>query len=166
MEFALAKIYSDIDCGNACGDLIGGKAVERRVQEMDRRGKTRGTEKYLTYPENVKYFLEDGDRKSTGKDELEKALGDDDSSKEVNTLSLVERAMDIPLVVVQSSDMEVNYMEKSKSTKRPPRKIQYDFMIERLPDKWISDEALDAAFVNPKNGKISEVAYRDLDLID
>lgn len=178
IELALAKIYSEIDCGDLCGDLTGGLAVQKRIRDMDRKGKSRTTEKYLTYPENAKYFLDNNNdcennenNNTTMNEEREKLAialeamyvetnekeNDDDDATNALALSLEERAMNMPLVTVRTNDKESMYMVKS--TKRPPKKIEYEFTIGRLPDRRIPDEELD-------EGKNDIECYRNLEQID
>ena len=170
IESALAKIYAEIDCGDQVADIIGGKDVQKRIEDLDRRGKTNGGEKYLTYPENARYFLdEDGEEEDGDRLKLEEALetfGLEDGKKETakeNALAisstLAERAMDMPLVAVRRGKQNNNTMYMVKSTKRPPKRIEYDFTIGRLPDRRIEDEELD----KDNEGKF---AYRDLESID
>tara|TARA_B100000405_G_scaffold39797_1_gene26712 strand:+ start:2697 stop:3479 length:783 start_codon:yes stop_codon:yes gene_type:complete len=170
IESALAKIYAEIDCGDQVADIIGGKDVQKRIEDLDRRGKTNGGEKYLTYPENARYFLdEDGEEEDGDRLKLEEALetfGLEDGKKETakeNALAisstLAERAMDMPLVAVRRGKQNNNAMYMVKSTKRPPKRIEYDFTIGRLPDRRIEDEELD----KDNEGKF---AYRDLESID
>ena len=173
IEHALAKIYAEIDCGDQVADLIGGKDVQKRIKELDRRGKTMKGEKYLTYPENARYFLDEkGGGSKDGEEDrlkLEEALKTfvlDDDEDEANPLamtpsSLAERAMDMPLVAVRRKGKENDdvKMYMVKSTKRPPKRMVHDFTIGRLPDRRIEDEELDEE-------NAGEFAYRDLESID
>jgi hypothetical protein len=171
IESALAKIYGEIDCGDQVADLIGGEEVQKRIRDSDRRGKTNGGEKYLTYPENARYFLADGDGDGDGdRLKLEEALktfvleeDGEGQKKEENALaiapSLAERAMDFPLVAVCRGKENDGAMYMVKSTKRPPKRMEYDFTIGRLPDRRVEDEELD------KENE-GEFAYRDLESID
>ena len=124
-------------------DIIGRKDVQKRIEDLDRRGKTNGVEKYLTYPENARYFLdEDGEEEDGDRLKLEEALktfGLEDGKKETakeNALAisstLAERAMDMPLVAVRRGKQNNNAMYMVKSTKRPPKRIEYDFSIGRV----------------------------------
>ena len=99
---------------------------------------------------------------------LEKALKTfvlDDDEDEANPLaitpSLAERAMDMPLVAVRRKGKEKDdaKMYMVKSTKRPPKRMEHDFTIGRLPDRRIEDEELDEE-------NAGEFAYRDLESID
>ncbi|CAL6445363.1 unnamed protein product [Bathycoccus prasinos] len=173
IELALAKIYAEIDCGDQVADLIGGKDVQKRIKELDRRGKTMKGEKYLTYPENARYFLDekgggskDGDEDRLKLEEAVKTFVLDDDEDEANPLamtpsSLAERAMDMPLVAVRRKGKENDdaKMYMVKSTKRPPKRMVHDFTIGRLPDRRIEDEELDEE-------NAGEFAYRDLESID
>lgn len=169
----MAKIYAEIDCGDQVADLIGGKDVQKRIKELDRRGKTMKGEKYLTYPENARYFLDEkGGGSKDGEEDrlkLEEALKTfvlDEDEDEANPLamtpsSLAERAMDMPLVAVRRKGKENDdaKMYMVKSTKRPPKRMVHDFTIGRLPDRRIEDEELDEE-------NAGEFAYRDLESID
>ena len=173
IEHALAKIYAEIDCGDQVADLIGGKDVQKRIKELDRRGKTMKGEKYLTYPENARYFLDekgggskDGDEDRLKLEEALKTFVLDDDEDEANPLamtpsSLAERAMDMPLAAVRRKGKENDdaKMYMVKSTKRPPKRMVHDFTIGRLPDRRIEDEELDEE-------NAGEFAYRDLESID
>ena len=90
----------------------------------------------------------------------------DDDEDEANPLamtpsSLAERAMDMPLVAVRRKGKENDdaKMYMVKSTKRPPKRMEHDFTIGRLPDRRIEDEELDEE-------NAGEFAYRDLESID
>ena len=53
--------------------------------------------------------------------------------------------MDMPLVAVRRKGKENDdaKMYMVKSTKRPPKRMEHDFTIGRLPDRRIEDEELD-----------------------
>ena len=123
IESALAKIYAEIDCGDQVADIIGGKDVQKRIEDLDRRGKTNSGEVFDVSGEREVFFRRRRGRRGWRPIEIGRGIETfglegwkkRDAEKRSGVSSAHgDRAMDMPLVAVRRGNTNNNMMYGKK----------------------------------------------------